>query len=252
MNGQPNDVTRFYTELAELWPLVSPPADYEEEAGTFRSVLAGHGVADGATLLHLGCGGGSLDFQLARHYRVTGVDLSEAMLGVARRTNPGVEYIQGDMRTWRGDVVFDAVLVHDAISYMTTHAELAATYRTAAAHLAPGGVLIALPEELRERAASFAGSVDTHVTDGTRVDLVELVHDEDPSDNEFELVYIFVVRDGADFRVEVDRHRHGVFELDEFVAAVEAAGFAASVHPWELSTWGPDEIPLPLIVGVKQ
>lgn len=241
---------RLYTDLVDLWPLVSPPEDYDEEAATFRSVLARHGVRPGARLLHLGCGGGSLDFHMKRDLRVTGIDASDGMLAYARRLNPEVDYVRGDMRTWRGDARFDAVLVHDAISYMTSTAELEAVYRTAAAHLRPGGVLIALPEELRERLAAHTGTIETHERDGRSLTLVELVHDDDPADSVFEVIYLFVLRDGDALRVEVDRHAHGVFDVEEFVGAVEAAGFRATVEPWDLSTWRPDEVPLPLIIGV--
>ena len=42
---------------------------------------------------------------------------------------------------------FDAVLIHDAISYMTTEADLLSVFATARAHLRPGGLLIAAPDD---------------------------------------------------------------------------------------------------------
>lgn len=243
---------RLYSDLVALWPLVSPPESYPEEVETFRTRFRRHGVSDGARVLHLGCGGGSIDYHLKRFYQVTGVDISEGMLAHARRLNPEVRYHIGDIRTHRLDEVFDAVLVHDAISYMTSEEELAAVYRTAAAHLHVGGVMVALPEELRSRVAQNRSHVETH-TDGDRtVTIIELDHDPDPSDHSFENVFVFLIREGADLHVEVDRHINGVFELDEFVAAIEAAGFDASVDPWELSDWEPDEVPMPLITAVRR
>jgi SAM-dependent methyltransferase len=241
---------RLYGDLVELWPLVSPPEDYVEEVATFRALLERHGVHDGARLLHLGCGGGSIDHHLRAHYAVTGIDLSAGMLAHARRLNPDVDYRTGDMRSWRSDDAFDAVLVHDAIAFMTTTAELDAVYRTAAAHLRPGGVLIALPEELRPRLEHGGGSVETHGDASRSVTLVEIAFDDDPSDTRYEVASLFVIREHGEMRIEVDRHTEGVFELDEFVGAVRAAGFDASVEDWPLSTWQPGELPLPLIVGV--
>jgi SAM-dependent methyltransferase len=242
------DPHRFYDDLAWLWPLVSPAEDYAEEAATFRARFARHGVVDGGNILHLGCGGGSLDFQLKQHYRVTGIDLSEAMLAQARRINPDVAYHVGDMRTARLGRMFDAVLVHDAIAYMTSRAELDSVYATAAAHLRPGGVLIALPEEIRERAAP-PPAIDRYADGERAVWMAEISHDTDPADNVCEQIYVFVIRDADGVRAEVDRHVTGVFELQDFVDAIEAAGFAAVVEPWELS-WPPDEVPLPLITAV--
>lgn len=48
------------------------------------------------------------------------MDLSSRMLEHSRRLNPDGRHHLGDMRTIRLDSVFDAVLIHDAISYMLT------------------------------------------------------------------------------------------------------------------------------------
>jgi cyclopropane fatty-acyl-phospholipid synthase-like methyltransferase len=117
---------RLYGDLVELWGFLSPPDAYEEEVATLRARFGRHGVPDGGSVLHLGSGGGSVDHHLKRHYRVTGVDVSRAMLGYAGDVNPDVEYVHGDIRDVRLGRTFDAVLVHDAISYMTTAAELEA------------------------------------------------------------------------------------------------------------------------------
>ena len=51
---------------------------------------------------------------------MTLVDLSAEMLEVSRQLNPECEHIQGDMRTIRLGRQYDAVLVHDAVDYVTT------------------------------------------------------------------------------------------------------------------------------------
>src|SRR6202011_5931500 len=71
---------RLYSDLAWLWPFVSPPDAYVEEVETFRRRFARHGVPDGASVLHMGSGGGSIDYQLKRYYRVTGFDISPQMV----------------------------------------------------------------------------------------------------------------------------------------------------------------------------
>jgi hypothetical protein len=207
-------------------------------------------VRDGGRLLHLGCGGGSVDCQLKQWYHITGVDRSDSMLANARATNPDVEYLRGDIRDVRLDRTFDAVLVHDAISYMTSIDELEAVYRTAAAHLAVGGVMIALPEELRGRVAADRVEVDTS-TDGERVvTVIETNYDADPTDHTFETTFVFLIRERGEMKVEVDRHVVGIFELDEFLGAMRAAGFAPRAEVWELSDWEPGE-EMPLITAVR-
>lgn len=241
---------KLYGDLAHLWHVYSPPEHYAEEAATFRARFQRHGIPDGAPVLHLGSGGGSLDHQLKEWYAVTGVDLSPAMIGRAASINPELEYVRGDIRDVRLGRTFPAVLVHDAISYMTTVEELEAVYRTAAAHLEPGGLLLALPEELRERLAARETSSSTHHSGDLVLSVMESCHDPDPADHEFECVYVFLVRRGSELQVEVDRHRNGVFELEEFLSAVRAAGFDAEAQRWELTDWG-GEPEMPLIVAVR-
>ncbi|MGH7443702.1 MAG: class I SAM-dependent methyltransferase, partial [Longimicrobiales bacterium] len=111
MDDHAAGVPRLYSDLAWLWPLVSPPESYPEEVATFVTRFRRHGVADGARVLHLGSGGGSIDFHLKQKYDVTGIDLSDVMVKHACRLNPEVEYHVGDIRTHRLDALFDAVLV---------------------------------------------------------------------------------------------------------------------------------------------
>ena len=59
------------------------------------------------------------------------LDLAPAMLDLSRRLNPECEHVQGDMRTVRLGRVFDCVLVHDAVSYMASRADLQSAIATA-------------------------------------------------------------------------------------------------------------------------
>lgn len=242
---------RLYNDLSHLWHLVSPPADYVDEARSFSDQFSRLGVPDGASLLHLGCGGGSIDFHLKKTYQLTGVDLSDKMIGVAKSLNPEVRYQVNDMRSARLGVIFDAVLIHDAIAYMTSTSELEDTYRTAAAHLRSGGALISLPEEIRSRLAPHRVTSETHSDGVTTLTLIEVDHDEDPGDHWYESVYLYLIREGRNVRVEMDRHTVGVFEVHEFLDAVKAAGFEAELIEWNLPSWQDDEIPMPLIVARK-
>ena len=136
---------RLYDDLAHLWPLISPPEEYAEEACYWREVLRAKLGPGRHQVLELGVGGGHNLSHLTSDFQATAVDLSEKMLSLSRGLNPGVEHHLGDMRTVRLGRVFQAVLIHDAIQYMLTEADLRAAFATARAHLAPGGVIIAAP-----------------------------------------------------------------------------------------------------------
>ena len=101
---------RLYGDLAHLWPLMSPPDHYKEEARYWLRELRARLAPGRRRILDLGTGGGHHLHQLTAEFDATAVDLSEAMLAHSRRLNPGVAHHVGDMRTVRLGETFDAVL----------------------------------------------------------------------------------------------------------------------------------------------
>ncbi|MCO5296273.1 MAG: class I SAM-dependent methyltransferase [Fimbriimonadaceae bacterium] len=240
---------RLYDDLAWVWNYLSPPSHYAEEVESFRLRFAREGVSSQGSVLHLGSGGGSIDFHLKREYRVTGVDRSAAMIEVARAHNPEVEYVQGDLRDVRLGRTFDGVLLHDASTYMHTPEEMQAAFHTAAAHLEPNGVLIYLPEELRSRFVQHKTKVRTIGDADLSVTTLEVDFDPDPSDRTFETTFVFLIRREGELTVEHDTHTMGLWEIDELLPMLREAGFDAEIEPWELSDLEPGEA-YPLITAV--
>jgi len=241
-------VGRLYDDLAHLVHLVSPPADYAEEAACWRGVLAEKlGAGGRPSLLELGVGGGHNLSHLTHAYEAVGVDLSPAMLELCRRLNPGVELLRGDMRSVRLGRRFDAVLIHDAVSYLLSAQDIAATFATAAAHLRPGGVLIACPDNYAESFNSPQTCQIDHAADGVALTYFEYLHDPDPADNAIEAIMTFFIRDQGGLRVELDRHVMGLFARSVWTEAMAQAGFDVEVRPFALSSL---DRPYELLVGV--
>ncbi len=102
------------------------------------------------SILNLGCGTGKHDYLLAeRGYNVTGIDLSEAMIGVAMNkldtctiTNKPI-FQQGDIRSVKLEKKFEVVIsLFHVMSYQTSNEDLEQSLRTAFEHLEDGGVFI--------------------------------------------------------------------------------------------------------------
>jgi methyltransferase family protein len=223
---------RLYTDLAPLWPQVSPPENYADEARHWRDALREHLGAGRHRLLELGVGGGNNLSHLTAECDAEAVDLSPGMLEHSRRLNPSVLHHVGDMRSVRLGRAFDAVIAHDAISYLTTEDDLRATFATAAAHLRRGGLLLVAPDWTRE---SFPGaSTSLHEPRGPQgaVRFLQYVHDPDPADTTIEAVYAFMIRRGARIEVVEDRHTLGLFPLATWLARIEEAGFRAGKRPY--------------------
>ena len=139
----------MYGELAHWYHLLTAPDDYAEEAADYERLLTG-ACPDAQTLLELGSGGGNVASHLKQRFRCTLTDLSPRMLTLSARINPECAHISDDMRTMRLERQFDVVLVHDAIAYMVTEADLQAAIATAYVHTRPGGTALFIPDFTRE------------------------------------------------------------------------------------------------------
>ena len=243
---------RLYDDLAYLWPLMSPPEDYADEGERWRRELRARLGPGRIRFLDLGTGGGHHLHQIiggeGDRFDAAAVDLSETMLSHSRRLNPGVSHHVGDMRFVRLGETFDAVLIHDAISYMTTEADLLAAFATARAHLRPGGLLLAAPDDYAEtfdpprvrhetrRAAgkeltyveysTDADPTDTRAETAYELTYVEYSTDADPTDTRAETAYVFFLNEGRELRVEVDQHVTGLFPIAAWERLLREAGFA--------------------------
>ena len=243
------DIRRLYGDLAWTWPIISPPDDYIEESEEFIELITTHAKIPVKNLLNLGCGGGHNDFTLKTRFQVTGADISDNMLSLARGLNPDVTYVKGDMRSLRLGRQFEAVTVFDSISYMSTRDDLISVLRTAYEHLNPGGVMVTVVEY---RTETFQQSRITHSTrrrGDVEIALVENDYDPDPNDSSFEFTMIFLIRRSGVLSTGIDRHILGLFPLDSWVDTMRGVGFdvtrTQSVTADEAGEY------FPILIGVR-
>jgi len=228
---------RLYNDLAWLWPLWgSPSGDYARWCAQVIRLIERYAARPVGTILNMGCGGGKNAWSLKGRYAVTGIDLSPAMLALARQLNPECKFIQADMRNFDLGFTFDAILVDDAISYMTGLKELQGVFAAAYHHLAPGGVLLVSPDEIREsfrqnhteatpaEGAGFHWPGQDWPAD-LDVVFIENYYDPDPADSTYEATFLYLIRQAGQLRIETDRHILGLFSLDEWRGALRIAGF---------------------------
>lgn len=231
----PSPPHRLYGDLAPWWPLISPVAEYADEAAFAASLLR---LADGPVreVLELGSGGGNNAFHLCSEFDLTLVDLSDAMLDVSRRLNPTCRHVPGDMRTVRLDQTFDAVFVHDAIDYMLTIDDLARALRTAWEHCRSGGVVVVIPDATTETYEDGDGLDGSDGTDGRAVRYMTWSWDPDPTDTWTATEYVFVLRDAhGSISTVHDTHRTGLFPRATWLAVLADIGFDPRLVP-EITT----------------
>ncbi len=221
----------LYGELAPWFHLLTAPEDYAEEEAFFSAILYELSAEPPRTLLELGSGGGNNASHYKRRFTATLSDMSEEMLAQSRRINPECEHVLGDMRTLRLGRQFDAVFVHDAVSYLTAENDVRQAIETAFVHLRPGGVALFVPDCVRE---TFAPATDCggHDGDGRALRYLSWTYDPDPSDTVYTVDYAYLLHEGGQpVRCLYDQHLEGVFPRTTWLRLLAETGFRAEVRP---------------------
>lgn len=225
------DQYRLYGELAKWWPLISPAGEYADDAAAISAVFASVPTPV-RSVLDLGSGGGHVAWHLRPGRSLTLVDLSADMLAVCRQLNPEAVHVAGDMRTLRLRQVFDAVLVHDAIDYITSREDLRQVIETAFAHCRPGGLAVFAPDHTAETFRPGTGSGGSSDESGRQASFRERTTDPEPDDDWILAEYEFTLRepDGT-VRLVPEAHRLGSFGRDTWLRLLREAGFVPGTAP---------------------
>jgi trans-aconitate methyltransferase len=233
-----DNFARFYDELADWWPLFSPASHYDAEADDLLARLRLQPASTMPALLELGSGGGSLAFHLKQRFACTLTDRSASMLAVSRAVNPQCEHQVGDMRTLRLGRRFDVVLIHDAIMYLTTPADVLAALETAALHCRPTGTVMVVPDCVRETFEPLTSHGGEDGDDGRALRYLQWQWDPDPTDETYLVDYAFALR-GRDGKVTVehDRHVEGLYSRAQWLGWFAETGLDARA---ERDRWGRD------------
>ena len=180
-------------------------------------------------MLEVACGTGSHSKILVeRGYEVTGVDISEDMLRIARSKLKGnARFLQGDMRDL--DAVVEgkydaAICLFSSISYNLTKADLRRTIQGLYDHLGEPGVLVFDTHFTKK------GFVDGHrgedVFDDGKVMGARLSVSKRDGDVG-RLSFSYLIKDGPKTIVlRDDAHRLGLFDHEDFLRTMRVVGFA--------------------------
>ncbi len=101
-------------------------------------------LGEGGRVLDAGCGTGRVAVELARRgFEVAGVDIDSEMISGARAKAPELGWHQMDLTVFDLGEAFDAVVMAGNVLLFTAPGTEAAVVGRCAAHLSPGGALVA-------------------------------------------------------------------------------------------------------------
>ncbi|MBC8368232.1 class I SAM-dependent methyltransferase [bacterium] len=235
----------LYGQLAQYYDKIYSFKSYGDEAARLKETLDAEGVVEGSRILEAACGTGAFLKPLSRWYQCEGFDLAEPMLEVAREKLPDLHLFQADMRDFRVDEPFDALLcLFSSIGYMQNDDDLLGVYASFAAALKPGGLLLMEPwigpEKFRPGTAHMTTYEDTELklcrqTVSQLEDKVAVL----------EMNWL-IARAGEGVSHRMETHRMPLVEASHHLELLERNGFKAR---FEESASMPDR---GLIIGKKR
>ncbi|MGI9122728.1 MAG: class I SAM-dependent methyltransferase [Rubrobacter sp.] len=223
---------QLYSDIADWWPVISPPSEYAEEADLYVETIHTSARRPVREVLELGSGGGNNASHMKRAFSMTLVEPADGMREISRNLNPECTHLPGDMRSVRLGRTFDAVFVHDAMMYMTTEDDLHAALQTVEAHLSSGGVALVAPDATKETFSESTEHGGGEDENGRQARYLEWTLPHEPGETTYTVHYAFLLREPEGrMRVAHDVHLEGLFSRATWLRLFDEVGLAATLVP---------------------
>jgi len=134
----------FDKNYSKYYDLFNKNKDYGQECDFLEEVFKKYSDIPIKTILDLACGTGLHTKELiSRGYELTGLDLSEEMIKIARERNPKTNFIVGDMKKFKINKKFDAcICMFSSLGYLTENRQIEGYLKSIKEHLNPRGLLV--------------------------------------------------------------------------------------------------------------
>lgn len=189
------------------------------------SMLRAAGLKSGL-VCDLGCGGGQFSASLLKAgYQVIGVDLSAAMIAIARKRAPGARFIQGSV----AEVVLPpceaAIAIGEVFNYLSSPKAVLRSFRNIYRALRPGGILLF---DIKEPPAKKIARIAAR--SGADWALIAEI-EEDPLRKKLTRTIHSFRKLRRHYRRQIEIHQLRIYPVVEVLRMVESAGFRARSYP---------------------
>ena len=243
-NGQ------LYKKFAAYYDRIYENVDYLGESEFIKWAVKKYKTSPGIELMDVACGTGSHAMILKNNFRVTGVDINENMLEIARKKVPEADFIKGNMKKLELKSKFDVVIcIFSAIHYNINYRELEGTLTNFYNHLENGGILIYDLSFNYENWIEGVVSIDTVVEEKLKL---ARICQSTLKNGIFNANFVFLVKDNGKFDFDIDEHHLGVFEIDEVIKIMNEIGFKTYIYnDFTFEMWESGRCQRPIFVGIK-
>jgi len=139
------EVDTYNKKYAMYYDLFNKKKNYSNESNFLDMIFNKYSKTKVNSILNLGCGTGEHERVLSsRGYKITGIDLSENMIEIAKSKNiPNTEFFVGDMSNFNLNKKFDAcIIMFAAIDYLIENSQITSALKSVKEHLKPNGLFI--------------------------------------------------------------------------------------------------------------
>ena len=227
-----------YTGFAQVYDTFMDNVPYDEWGEYLVSLLKKYGVEEGL-VLDMGCGTGAMTRYLDAHgYDMTGIDVSEEMLTIAKeKSSPDILYLLQDMREFElYGTMRAAVSICDSMNYILEEDDLLQVFFLVNNYLDPGGIFIfdlntvyKYQEILGEQTIAEDREECSFIWDN--------FYDEEEMINEYDLT-LFVKEPSGLYRKEEENHFQRAYSLETIRELVKKSGLKL-LHIYDAFTHEP-------------
>jgi len=217
---------KLFGKLADYYDYIYRWKDYKKEARQIKKLIQEYKQSSGNSLLDVACGTGKHISYLRKDFGCEGIDISGAMIAVAKKNLPGVEFRIGNMVDFDLEKRFDVVLcLFSSIGYLLTEGEINKAISNFANHMKSGGVLILEPWFRKSEWNDKTVHMQTYDSDSLKIARINFSH----SEGDFSLVdeEFLIGERGKGVTHVRDHHRMRFFEPETFLLAMSKAGLGA-------------------------
>ncbi|MBE7055686.1 MAG: class I SAM-dependent methyltransferase [Ruminococcaceae bacterium] len=214
----------MYNDFAYLYDELINDVDYKKWVDYYFSIFQRYGI-NPQLGLDLGCGTGNMTTELCRrNVEMTGIDLSEDMLMVAREKSEGMDilYLNQDMCSFELYGTVDFIISSlDCMNYITDKRDLLKVMKLANNYLNPGGLFV-FDINTRHKLENVIGN-NTFILENDSVFCSwQNEYDKRRRICDFYLTF-FCENDGVYTRFD-EHHCERAYEIEEIKNLVEASG----------------------------
>ena len=213
----------LHGELAKYYDRVYSFRDYLDEAVRVQNLIMKYLESGGNTLLDVACGTGMHLKHLKDDFSCTGVDVSKAMLKIARKNAPGVTFKEADMKTLKLGKQFDVIMcLLSSVGYVKNYASLKRTIQNFSKHLKKGGVALIEPSN----ADSFyvMGEPRIAVYNGKDAKIARVNVAKIRQATAVLNMHLIIAERGKDASYFRDTHELGLFGINKTLGIMKEAG----------------------------